>query len=79
MSRKPFLMGSSVRRELTRFHPGGIALAADHAEIAGLKPVAFRLERRGEIAYSENLYASLAPLPTNAHLALLTKLEKLGA
>jgi hypothetical protein len=62
-----------------KFQEFGIALAVDHSKIAGLKPAPFRLERRGELAFSKGLYGSVAPLPTKAHMAILHKIEKLAA
>lgn len=61
-----------------KFQSAGFALAVDGAEIAGLKPTPFRVERRAEISFSKNFYFSIAPLPTKAHLELLSKLEKLA-
>lgn len=62
----------------TKYVPFGISLAADHAELpSGLKPVAFRLERRAAFAFDTNFYVSTAPLRTQDHLKLLEKLEKM--
>ena len=42
----------------------------------GLIPLAFRLERAAGFAFSENRYFSSAPLPTQAHLDFLEKVEQ---
>lgn len=60
-----------------KFQSAGFSLAVDGADIAGLKPSPFRVERRAEIAFSKNLYFSAAPLPTKAHVEVLSRLEKL--
>ena len=60
--------------------PFGISLATDHAQIpSGLKPIAFRLERRATLAFDTNFYVSTAPLRTADHIKLLEKLEKMVA
>jgi hypothetical protein len=60
-----------------QFEPFGIALAADHGLIPGLKPSTFRLERRAGLAFDTNLYVSQAPVRTSDHLKILERLEKL--
>jgi hypothetical protein len=60
-----------------KFEPFGLTLAADHSLIPGLKPVNFRLERRGGLSFDTNYYLSQAPLRTPDHLKLLERLEKL--
>lgn len=60
------------------FEPFGIALAADHSLIPGMKPAPFRLERRAGLGFETNLYVSQAPLRTADHLKVLERLEKLA-
>ena len=63
----------------SKFEPFGISLGADYTLIPGLKPINFRLERRGGLSFETNYYISQAPLRTPDHLKLLEKLEKLVA
>jgi hypothetical protein len=56
----------------------GIALGADPNKILSLRPNAFRVERRADFEFGKLYYASLAPLPTTKHLAVLRSLETLN-
>lgn len=62
--------------QLAVFEPFGFTLAADSAEIHGLKPIPFRLERKSGIEFPLNYYYSSAPLRTKEHLAVLQKLTE---
>ena len=59
------------------FDYAGIALGADPRNITTLRPSAFRVDRRSDIEFEKLFYASLAPLPTKKHVALLSALEEL--
>src|ERR1700733_12670903 len=59
------------------FAPAGLSFAADHSLIAGMKPEAFRLERKVGLAFDTNYYVSRAPTRTPDHLSILETLEKL--
>lgn len=61
-----------------KFEPFGIALAVDQSLIPGMKPNAFRLERRAGLAFDTNYYVSQAPMRTADHLKILERLEKLA-
>lgn len=56
----------------------GFILAPDPTEIAGLKPIPFRIERQAGINFDQNFFYASAPLPTDEHLRLLKKLVKLA-
>ena len=60
-----------------KFEPFGLSIAADHAHIPSMKPIAFRVERKATMAFEENFYVSGAPLPTADHIKVLERLEKL--
>lgn len=60
-----------------RFEPFGISFGADYSLIPGIKPINFRLERRGGLSFDTNYYVSQAPMRTGDHLKLLEKLEKM--
>jgi len=62
-----------------KFESFGIAIGADHSLIPGLKPITFRLERRGGLSFETNYYVSQAPMRTPDHLKLLEKLEKMAS
>ena len=59
------------------FEPFGIALAPDSSKTVGLKPIAFRLERKAGIEFPMHFYLSSAPLRTKDHIALLQRLDGL--
>lgn len=59
------------------FLPFGLSLAADTAQIPGLKPSKFRLERREGIDFSFNQYFSSAPLRTKEHFEILEMIDLL--
>jgi hypothetical protein len=61
-----------------KFRPSGFSFSADHTHIAGLKPTPFRVERKVGVPFEANYYYSSAPLPTQSHLKILEKLEKLS-
>jgi len=61
-----------------RLEPFGISFGADYSLIPGLKPINFRLERRGGLSFDTNYYISQAPLRTPDHLKLLDRLEKMA-
>jgi hypothetical protein len=60
-----------------RFQPFGLGIATDHALIPGLKPVAFRIERKATVAFDTNFYVSTAPLPSSEHIKILEQVERL--
>ncbi|WP_139247207.1 hypothetical protein [Hyphomicrobium sp. NDB2Meth4] len=68
---------NKVSRQDAKFQPFSLALAADQSTLTGLKPIPFRVERKVGLEFATNLYVSSAPLPTNEHLAVLSKLEEL--
>ena len=61
------------------FDPFGIMMAVDHSVLSGLKPIAFRLERKAGLEFSMNYYSSGAPLKTKDHLAVLQKIHHRAA
>jgi hypothetical protein len=62
-----------------KFEPFGLSFAVDQTLIPGMKPSAFRLERRVGLSFQSNYYVSTAPLPTSDHMAVLDRLAKLGS
>ncbi len=60
-----------------KIEPFGIAFSTDYSLIPGMKPAAFRLERRAGLGFDTNLYVSQAPLRTTDHIKVLQRLEKL--
>lgn len=77
-------IGASVSRRLAKtnelkvnFEPFGVTLAADATLIPGMKPEAFRVERKAGINFDLSQYSSSAPLRTKDHLAVLDELEAL--
>ena len=58
------------------FHPFGMTISTEDASLAGLKPSAFRIERRAGIEFNLNQYFCVAPLRTDDHIALLEEWEK---
>jgi hypothetical protein len=60
-----------------KFEPFGISFGADYSLLPGLKPINFRLERRGGLSFDTNYYISQAPMRTADHFKLLEKLEKM--
>jgi hypothetical protein len=76
------MLAASVKKATNqdvKFDPFGLLLAADHSSIVGLKPIAFRLERKAGIEFSMDYYSSSAPLRTKDHFSLIQKLEALAA
>lgn len=61
-----------------KFQPFGLTFAADHSVIPGLKPIAFRLERKASTEFEMGYYVSSAPLRTKDHLHILQKIEHLA-
>jgi hypothetical protein len=61
-----------------QFQPFGLSIATDHALIPGLRPIAFRIERKATVAFDTNLYVSGAPLPSAEHIKTLERMEKLA-
>lgn len=61
------------------FEAFGIALATDPSTIPSMKPIPFRVERRVNLAFNTNYYASQAPLRTADHIKVLERLEKLAS
>jgi hypothetical protein len=60
------------------FHPSGLIFSADtSAPGSRRKETRFMIDRRVEVPFSESLFFSLAPLPTDDHLDLLTLVEDL--
>jgi hypothetical protein len=59
-----------------KFHPIGFGIAPDTSQIAELRPIPFRIERRAGVSFDTNLYYSSAPLPTSEHLKVLDRWEK---
>lgn len=57
----------------------GLALAADHTQIPGLKPMPFRFEKKEGIEFSRQMYHTTAPLKTKQHLEILERLEQMAA
>lgn len=57
------------------FETGGIHIWAD--QMTTIKPAPFIFERAINVPFSEKRYFSSAPLPTDQHLELLNKLEKI--
>jgi hypothetical protein len=64
-----------VSNQDVKFEPFGVSLASDQSTVTGLRPIAFRVERKAGIEFSRNYYISSAPLRTKEHIALLKKLE----
>ncbi len=62
----------------TNFGPIGYAFGVDQAKASGLKGVPFRLERRLGTDFDKNIFISSASLPTQAHIRVLEKLERLA-
>lgn len=63
--------GLNVTNEL-----GGLVFYFDTSAIKAAPPP-FRIERLGEVAYSENKYYSMAPIHTEEHLEFLEQLENI--
>ena len=57
------------------FEVSGIAFGQDPEKVQG-RATTFRLERVVTAPFSENRFYSVAPFPTETHLALLERLEK---
>lgn len=66
---------SSNVEENKVFEVGGLSFWPD--QTSKVNPAAFTFERTLNIPFSEKRYYSSAPLPTEKHLELLNKLEKL--
>lgn len=67
---------AKARGETINFVPSSFGLSADITEIAALKPIPFRFERRAGVPFKKSYYFSAAPLPTKEHLKLLEALEQ---
>ena len=68
---------STVSREVGQsvpYEPTLFALSPDLSQIK-LDPIAFTIERRAQVPFSENMYFSSAPLQTNDHLDVLREVE----
>jgi hypothetical protein len=61
-----------------KFHPMGFGFIPDNTLIPGMKPATFRVERKAGMPFETNFYYSSAPLPTQSHLRILERLEKLS-
>lgn len=61
-----------------QFDGYSFGLATDHTLIPGMKPIAFRIERRAGSPFNMNYFASHAPLPTHSHIEILEQLEELA-
>ena len=76
------LLGRSLKAAIgleVDFRPVGLSFAPDMTLIAGLKPTAFRVERKNGVGFDTNHYYSSAPLPTVEHMRVLERLEKLAS
>jgi hypothetical protein len=58
------------------FRPVALALAPDVTEMAHMRPIPFRVERRAGVSFETNFYYSCAPLPTQDHIKVLEQLER---
>ena len=72
--RKMLNASTKIDVEMEHF---GFSIAADLTKIAGLKPIAFRLERKADASFGSNIYYSSAPLRTSDHLKVLEQIEAL--
>lgn len=70
---------SSYGVEIQRFENSGFILHTDTYLLPGIKPSSFTIERRTGAPFDSNLYFSAAPLRTEDHISLLTKVESLFA
>ncbi len=59
-----------------KFDLNRLAFNVDPKDIPHLRSTNFVLERRIQVAYSENRYFSIAPLKTEDHVALLETIER---
>jgi hypothetical protein len=67
---------SPVDGRSRKFTLGGIGLWTEDMSLPG-SPAAFRLERKWGTSWDTNHYFSTAPLETEAHLEVLTEIEKI--
>lgn len=56
-----------------------LTLSADQAQIPGMKPSQFRLERKKGIEFTCNRFHSVEPLRTTQQLDILERLEQLAS
>lgn len=56
------------------FQPTGLLFNADLSQ-ARIPPTMFSIERLADMPFSENLYFSAAPLPTNEHIQVVEQFE----
>lgn len=70
-------LSKATGQRVPAYQPAGLLLHADQSQIAGMKPVPFRLERRFGTDFSKNIFIAGAPLPTAAHIRVLEQLESL--
>lgn len=71
-----------VSRETQFSHPYatvGFLCAFDPAFDTAATPGVFRLERKLNQKFEENIYYSMAPMTTNSHIGLLEEIEKLAS
>jgi hypothetical protein len=66
---------SGVLRQQFSFEPSAIFIGCDHTQTS-LTPVAFSVDRRSGVPFSDNSYFSVAPVPTKLHIELIEQLEK---
>jgi hypothetical protein len=75
------IVNKAIRRHISDvpYRHAGFVLDSDPAAFPGRrKPLRFVVERRLGVAYSENVFYSVAPLHTKDHLKVLSELEALS-
>ncbi len=84
--RKMNIVGKKLQQNLKEasginaaFEPVELSISPDLTKLLGLKPVAFQVSRRTGIGFEENVFFSVAPLPTQMHLDILEALESISA
>ena len=70
-------LAKATGQRVPAYQPAGLLFHVDQSQIAGMKPVPFRLERRFDTDFSKNIFIAGAPLPTAAHIRVLEQLESL--
>jgi hypothetical protein len=77
------LIGSEIAKATDQrvppYQAAGFVLHTNQTQIAGMKPLPFRLERRFNTEFEKNLFYSAAPLPTKAHIKVLEQIEALAS